>query len=74
MTKKSTVKMISAVSLVVSLVLLGLSSARADDSDIFGANIEPNVMLLIDTSSSMKTEIPSSIYDPARSYSGDDDD
>jgi len=62
--------MISAVSLVVSLVLLGLSSARADDSDIFGANIEPNVMILIDTSGSMWDTIDSTIYDSQTNYSG----
>ncbi len=70
MRKKSTVKMITAVGLAVSLVLLGLSSVRADDSDIFGASIEPNVMLLIDTSSSMDSRITSSIYAPATDYTG----
>ena len=68
MKKKSTVKMISAVSLVVSLVLLGLSSVRADDSDIFGANIEPNVMILFDNSASMNTAILSSSYNPSTTY------
>jgi type IV pilus assembly protein PilY1 len=34
-----------------------LPVARADDSDIFGQNIEPNVMIFVDTSGSMNDEI-----------------
>jgi type IV pilus assembly protein PilY1 len=42
--------------------------ARADDSDIFGANIQPNVMFLIDSSQSMTDEVPSSPYNPSTLY------
>jgi type IV pilus assembly protein PilY1 len=42
--------------------------ARADDSDIFGANIQPNVMFLIDSSQSMNDQVPSSPYDPNTLY------
>jgi type IV pilus assembly protein PilY1 len=58
--------------------------ARADDSEIFGANVVPNIMLFIDSSGSMDDEIPaqpfvpdppgppyptgSPYYDPAKVY------
>jgi type IV pilus assembly protein PilY1 len=38
-----------------------MPAARADDSDIFGSNIAPNVMLLIDSSQSMNDEVGTSI-------------
>jgi type IV pilus assembly protein PilY1 len=63
-------KTITAITLMVSLIFLVRSPALADDSDLFGANIEPNVMLLIDSSGSMKSTITSSIYAPATTYSG----
>ena len=72
--KKFNVKIKTTLAAILSILCLNLSSAQADDSDIIGANIEPNVMLLMDTSSSMEKEIPSSIYDPATSYLGDDND
>jgi len=63
-------KIAATVATVLSLLLLGLAPVRADDSDIFGANVEPNVMILIDSSGSMGDYIPSVSYDPATSYSG----
>lgn len=45
-----------------------VSPALADDSDIFGKDIQPNVMLLFDTSSSMNGYIPSIPYDPNITY------
>ena len=53
---------------ILSLFCLNLSSVRADDSDIFGANVEPNVMILIDTSGSMWDTIDSTSYDPKTDY------
>ena len=44
---------------------------RADDSDIFGANIEPNIMIFIDSSGSMDDYIDQAAtapYDPATTY------
>ncbi len=67
---KFNVKIKTTIAVILSLLCLNLSSVRADDSDIFGANIEPNVMLLIDTSTSMNTEITSSIYAPTTDYTG----
>jgi type IV pilus assembly protein PilY1 len=54
-----------ATALVLSslAVLLALTPARADDSDIFGANIQPNVMILIDSSQSMSNSVTSIPYD-----------
>jgi type IV pilus assembly protein PilY1 len=45
----------------------------ADDSDIFGTNIEPNVMIALDSSGSMDDEIATNIaYDPDTTYPVDD--
>ena len=57
---------------LLSLVLLFLSPslAPADDSDIFGANIEPNVLLLLDSSGSMDDSISSHPYDPDTTFAG----
>ncbi|HEX9880482.1 MAG TPA: PilC/PilY family type IV pilus protein [Candidatus Binatia bacterium] len=52
------------------VLLLAPSLAHADDSDIFGANIEPNVLLLLDSSGSMDDEIASFPYDPDTTYPG----
>jgi type IV pilus assembly protein PilY1 len=41
---------------------------RADDSDIFGQNVQPNVVILLDSSQSMNDEIPGNPYDPNTSY------
>ena len=43
---------------------------RADDSDIFGANIQPNVLLLLDTSGSMEDLIFTEPFDKDKTYSG----
>jgi len=67
--KKFNVKIKTTIAVILSLLCLNLSSVQADDSDIFGANIEPNVMILIDTSGTMWNEIPSTSYDPATTYS-----
>ena len=45
-----------------------LKLALADDSDIFGTNIEPNVMILFDSSGSMDDEIFSHPYTPSTAY------
>jgi len=65
---KFTVKIKTTIAVILSLLCLNLSSARADDSDIFGANIEPNVLLLFDSSGSMDSNIDSTIYDPNTTY------
>ncbi|MEE8607637.1 MAG: PilC/PilY family type IV pilus protein, partial [Nitrospiraceae bacterium] len=57
-----------SIFLIFSLVLVTGTPALADDSDIFGKDIEPNVMLLFDTSSSMNQDIPSVAYDPSTTY------
>jgi type IV pilus assembly protein PilY1 len=57
---------------ILSIVLWNswqLSAVLADDSDIFGTNIEPNVMILFDSSGSMSDSIFSSPYDPNATYS-----
>jgi len=55
--------------LVVSLVCGNfLPAAMADDSDIFGTNIEPNVLIVLDTSGSMNDDVGTPIaYNPSMS-------
>jgi len=48
--------------------LLTVSVAHADDSDIFGTNIAPNVMILFDNSGSMADDIPASGYASSTTY------
>lgn len=58
-----------ALLLMVSLVALDVSPVPADDSDIFGANIQPNVLILFDSSGSMNDTVGTFIpYDPATTY------
>lgn len=60
-----------ALILIISLLFSDLSPVLADDSDIFGRNIEPNVMILLDSSGSMNSEIGTFIpYDLNTTYPG----
>jgi type IV pilus assembly protein PilY1 len=62
-------KRLTALVLIAGLLLLQLHPAVfADDSDIFGANIEPNVMIIIDDSGSMSDSVPSNAYEVATAY------
>jgi type IV pilus assembly protein PilY1 len=62
------------LALLLCLALIPLpmpgSHVRADDSDIFGANIQPNIMIFVDSSGSMADEIPGEPYNPATIYAG----
>ncbi|HZO43535.1 MAG TPA: PilC/PilY family type IV pilus protein [Methylomirabilota bacterium] len=60
---------------LIALVLIGTflslqihPAVFADDSDIFGANIQPNVLILLDNSGSMADQIVSEPYVAATSY------
>jgi type IV pilus assembly protein PilY1 len=69
-------KMKKAISLFLSVSLLFISvppisnvpRVRADDSDIFGGNVQPNVTILLDNSGSMAFGVPSYSYDPNTTY------
>jgi len=64
-------KRILALSLCAVLVLGQMPRALADDSDIFGANILPNILVFIDSSGSMDDYIDQAAeapYDPATTY------
>jgi type IV pilus assembly protein PilY1 len=63
-------KKLLACCLIVALVGLPLPSARADDSDIFGAEIQPNVLIAFDTSGSMDDQIYADPYEAAQTYTG----
>jgi type IV pilus assembly protein PilY1 len=67
---KRAVALALAVSLCVLNVPLNVRSARADDSDIFGANIQPNVLIMLDTSGSMDDLISTWPFHPDTTYSG----
>ena len=67
---KKAVALALAVSLSFLNVPLNVQPARADDSDIFGANIQPNVLILIDSSGSMSDLVPTFPYSTATTYSG----
>jgi len=54
--------------LIVGVVLAQLTPAFADDSDIFGRNVQPNVMILLDSSGSMDEDVPSMPYDNTFTY------
>ena len=60
------------VAILLCLALLPMpmpaSKVRADDSDIFGASIQPNVLFLIDNSASMALGDPHVAYDPSTTY------
>jgi type IV pilus assembly protein PilY1 len=58
-----------AIVLSGALLVLALSPAQADDTDIFGANVQPNVLILFDSSGSMFETIISNPYAPATTYS-----
>lgn len=52
----------------VCFYLLDRPSALADDTDIFGRNVQPNVLILIDSSGSMSDAVPSTPYVPSTAY------
>lgn len=56
------------------LSLMVVLPLAADDTDIYGGgsvSVEPNILIIFDTSGSMATEdVPGDYYDPATTYSG----
>ena len=67
-----TSKKILALIQIVCIVFLNVSHvrfAKADDSDIFGSNISPNVLILFDDSGSMSNTVPASGYASSTTYS-----
>jgi len=50
------------------LVLPPHPAVFADDSDIFGANIQPNVVIMLDSSLSMTDQVNSQSYNPSTTY------
>jgi type IV pilus assembly protein PilY1 len=56
-------RLIAFVFIATFLSLQVHPAAFADDSDIFGANIQPNVVIMIDNSGSMADNAPSNSFD-----------
>jgi type IV pilus assembly protein PilY1 len=63
-------KKLLALSLIVALIGLPFPVVRADDTDIFGTDVQPNVLIAIDNSGSMGDQIYSAPYDPTQTYAG----
>ena len=61
-------KKATALILTLCLVFANLPSGFADDSDIFGVNIQPNIMIIIDDSGSMADSVPGNLYAPSTTY------
>src|SRR5262249_36178929 len=61
-TMNSLTRAIGAGTLAALLVLPSPAAVFADDSDIFGANIQPNVLIMIDGSGSMADAAPSNEF------------
>ena len=61
-------KKLTRLFLITGFILAQMSPAFADDSDIFGRNVQPNVLILLDSSGSMADEVPSNPYDSATTY------
>jgi type IV pilus assembly protein PilY1 len=61
-------RLIASGSIAALLVLPSPATVFADDSDIFGANVQPNVMIFIDDSGSMADSVPSNAYDDGTTY------
>jgi type IV pilus assembly protein PilY1 len=68
MTMKTMKRLLALVLITTFLSLQIHPAAFADDSDIFGANIQPNVLILLDNSGSMDDEILSEPYVVATTY------
>ena len=52
----------------LALLFCPVAGVRADDSDVFGSNIQPNILIFIDSSGSMDDNLPADPYDPAVTY------
>lgn len=65
-------KLIILISIAVWMAAAGV--ALADDTAIYGSgaiNVQPNVLIIFDTSGSMGTQdVPGEYYDPATTYAG----
>ncbi len=59
----SLTRLIGFGSIAALLVLPSPAAVLADDSDIFGANIQPNVVIMIDDSGSMADAAPSNSFE-----------
>src|SRR5262249_19814681 len=68
MTMNAMKRLIALVLIATFLSLQVHPAVFADDSDIFGANIQPNILILLDNSGSMNDQITSEPYVPATTY------
>ncbi len=66
--RASMTRVIALILIAGQLAFMLPRPVSADDSDIFGANIRPNIVLLIDNSGSMSDGAPSNAYDALNVY------
>lgn len=57
--------------LLCGFIFLSMNPLYADDTDLFTARVEPNVLILMDNSASMNEVIYYGGYDPGTIYTGD---
>jgi hypothetical protein len=67
--KKATALFLSFL-LIFGNIFWNVRTGRADDDQIFGANIQPNVLIAFDSSGSMADQISADPYDPAVTWAG----
>jgi len=56
--------------LLCGLIFLSVNPLYGDDTDLFTARVEPNVLILMDNSNSMNEVIYHGSYDPGTTYNG----
>jgi hypothetical protein len=57
--------------LLWGLIFLSISPSYGDDTDIFTARVDPNILIIMDNSGSMNEVIYHESYDPETTYTGD---
>ena len=61
-------RLVALILITAQFVFMLPPPAVADDSDIFGANIQPNILLIIDNSGSMAEQVPSNAWVKTTTY------
>ena len=57
--------------LLCGLIFLSINPLYGDDTDLFTARVDPNILIVMDNSASMNEVIYHESYDPGETYTGD---
>ncbi len=57
--------------LLWGLIFLSINPLYGDDTDLFTARVDPNLLIIMDNSASMNEVIYHASYDPKTTYTGD---